>query len=173
MVQPFCQATLDAIYRHPDALKQQQQHRWPNPASALAALQQGLDQLQRGGSRGSDRSLVTLEQALCPRAVPPGPVAHLVRGLCGRVLQNMMVDLREEVARREAASASALAVAGSSGGGAVAATDSAAVLPPSNQRSPPSLPVASLMAACCGRWGSGRGVDLIACSVPLQVTIRL
>lgn len=32
---------------------------------------------------------------------PIGPVAHLVRGLCGRVLHNMMEDLRAEVTRRE------------------------------------------------------------------------
>lgn len=47
------------------------------------------------------QALVTLEQALAPRARPPGPVAHLVRGLCGRVLQNMMADLRKEVQRRQ------------------------------------------------------------------------
>lgn len=28
-------------------------------------------------------------------------MAHLVRGLCGRVLHNMMEDLRTEVARRK------------------------------------------------------------------------
>jgi hypothetical protein len=46
-------------------------------------------------------TLVTLEQALAPKARPPAGLAHLVRGLCGRVLTNMMEDLRREVARRQ------------------------------------------------------------------------
>jgi len=46
-------------------------------------------------------TLVTLEQAVAPRVTPPGPVAHLVRGLCARVVQNLMADLRQEVHRRQ------------------------------------------------------------------------
>lgn len=53
------------------------------------------------GSKHGASTLVTLEQALAPKARPPGPVAHLVRGLCARVLQNMMEDLRKEVHRRQ------------------------------------------------------------------------
>eukprot|EP00775_Hariotina_reticulata_P013383 gene13383-13510_t len=99
-VQPFTQQTLDTIYKH--SVQQQQQHlqhkhHWMSPAGALAAFQQRLH------IGGADKlsTLVTLEQALAPRVTPPGPVAHLVRGLCARVLQNMMADLRIEVQRRQ------------------------------------------------------------------------
>lgn len=54
--------------------------------------------------------VLRLEPLLCTCvALPAGPVAHLVRGLCGRVLNNMMGDLRAEVARRQQLEAAAQA----------------------------------------------------------------
>jgi hypothetical protein len=55
------------------------------------------------GHEAPSTTLVTLEQALAPRVTPPGPMQGLVRGLCGRVLQNMMADLKTELERRQAA----------------------------------------------------------------------
>jgi hypothetical protein len=46
-----------------------------------------------------DRGVYTC-MCVCFVVLLAGPVAHLVRGLCGRVLNNMMEDLRAEVARR-------------------------------------------------------------------------
>ena len=56
-----------------------------------------------GHHKAPSTTLVTLEQAIAPRVTPPGPMQGLVRGLCGRVLQNMMADLKTELTRRQAA----------------------------------------------------------------------
>lgn len=46
-------------------------------------------------------TLVTLEQALAPKATPPGPVNRVVRGLCAKVIHTMMEDLRVELHNRK------------------------------------------------------------------------
>jgi hypothetical protein len=124
---------------------------------------------------------------------------HLVRGLCARVLQNMMADLRKEVHRRSQLEAAQGA----------AAVEFAAVKHAKGKGSkkvPPSMPVASITASSMyssrsssGSWGddaldsaagsrSGSGSsssssgggggflslpDLLAAAVPLEITIRL
>lgn len=45
---------------------------------------------------------MTLEQAIAPRVTPPGPIKHMVRHMCARVLQTMVDDLRIELQRRQA-----------------------------------------------------------------------
>jgi hypothetical protein len=50
---------------------------------------------------GINRDELQLLVHVCFAVLLAGPVAHLVRGLCGRVLNNMMEDLRAEVARRQ------------------------------------------------------------------------
>ncbi|KAF8065845.1 OCT4 [Scenedesmus sp. PABB004] len=171
VVQPMTQDTLDRIYKAQPAAAaaaaqaQAQRHHWLSPAGALSALQQRLPH----GRQPEQASLVTLEQALAPRARPPGPVAHLVRGLCARVLQNMMADLRSEVHRR------------------------AALAGPALGRPPPALPVASIgggwlrggsgwAGAGAGGGGdedgervrrSGRGSHGALAVAPLSITIRL
>lgn len=116
---------------------------------------------------------------------------HLVRGLCARVLQNMMADLRLEVQRRrqlEAAEEDAAAVAAKHGKGK------------GGKKVAASLPVASITASSMhsmrsssirhGAWELGSATssrrtssssssgflslpDLLAAAVPLEVTIRL
>lgn len=54
-----------------------------------------------GGTSSSGTTLVTLEQALAPRLLPPRPLQPLVRALCGRTLQHMVEDLKGELERRE------------------------------------------------------------------------
>jgi hypothetical protein len=177
-VQPFTQQTLDSIFKkQPD---QQELHSKFSPASALAGMQQRMHH----NKQEHQQALVTLEQALAPRAKPPGPVAHLVRALCGRVLQNMMADLRKEVQRRHEL------------------TDAEAALSQarkSSKKQPvPSLPVGSISAAssswssrhCISRhssvdqqdvsYGQHHSVssvgfiqDLLSTAVPLEITVRL
>lgn len=48
------------------------------------------------------KSLVTLEQAVAPKALPPSAIQSLIRSLCARQVQSMMEDLRKEAdIRRE------------------------------------------------------------------------
>lgn len=46
------------------------------------------------------KSLVTLEQAVAPKALPPSAIQSVIRGLCARQVQSMMEDLRKEAGRR-------------------------------------------------------------------------
>jgi hypothetical protein len=125
---------------------------------------------------------------------------HVVRGLCARVLQNMMADLRKEVHRRqqllEAAEGDAAAEAAAAGRHGKGKAGRKAVA---------SLPVASITASSMrgsnsssssSAWGddlvgykgssssshdsSSKGAggflslpDLLAAAVPLEITIRL
>ena len=43
---------------------------------------------------------MTLEQAVAPRVMPPGPLMRMVRGMCARTVGNMMEDLQKEIERR-------------------------------------------------------------------------
>uniref|UniRef100_A0A383VA10 Coenzyme Q-binding protein COQ10 START domain-containing protein n=1 Tax=Tetradesmus obliquus TaxID=3088 RepID=A0A383VA10_TETOB len=186
-VQPFTQSTLDSIYR-PGQQQQQQQHGWLAPGSALSALQQRL----HNGSSQDCATLVTLEQALAPKARPPGPLMHLVRGLCARVLQNMMADLRLEVQRRrqleaaedEAAAAAAKSGKGKGGKTAVSSLPVASITASSMRSSSSSRDsawewssAASSMKTSSSSSSSTSGFlslpDLLAAAVPLEVTIRL
>jgi hypothetical protein len=94
-VHPFTQDSLDAVFKHPSP--QQQQQRSHGSSHALPFWHHHQQQ--------PSATLVTLEQALAPRATPPRPLQPLVRGLCGRVLHNMMADLRTELERQQAAAA--------------------------------------------------------------------
>eukprot|EP00798_Chlamydomonas_sp_ICE-L_P004639 gene4639-14835_t len=49
-----------------------------------------------------EESLVTLEQRVVPRNRPPPGIKHLIRRLCAKQIQDMMKDVRLEVARRKA-----------------------------------------------------------------------
>jgi hypothetical protein len=97
-VQPFTEAALARAYGGGG-----------EPAAAADALGSLMARLGLGGSGsaggggggGSKETLVTLEQALAPRLTPPRPVQPLVRALCGRTLQHMVDDLKEELGRRE------------------------------------------------------------------------
>jgi hypothetical protein len=173
-VQPFTQQTLDSIFkRQPN---HHELHSRFSPAAALASMQQRMHHKQQ------QQALVTLEQALAPRVKPPGPVAHLVRALCGRVLQNMMADLRKEVHRREGIADAEAAVS--------------QVSKHSKKQPAPSLPVASISAAsscipsrCCSSnsqqdadvelqhcslMSPGSFLqDLLSTAVPLEITVRL
>ena len=64
-----------------------------------------MERLGLGGNGVADETagttLVLLEQKLAPRLTPPRPVQPLVRALCGRTLQHMVHDLKEELGRRE------------------------------------------------------------------------
>ncbi|WIA37363.1 hypothetical protein OEZ86_014291 [Tetradesmus obliquus] len=184
-VQPFTQSTLDSIYR-PGQQQQQQQHGWLAPGSALSALQQRL----HNGSSQDCSTLVTLEQALAPKARPPGPLMHLVRGLCARVLQNMMADLRLEVQRRRQLEAAEDAAAAKSakgkGGKKVVSSLPVASITASSMR---SSSMRSSSSSMDGAWelnsaassrktnSSSSGFlslpDLLAAAVPLEITIRL
>lgn len=46
---------------------------------------------------------MTLEQAIAPRVMPPGPLMRVVRGMCARTISNMMADLQQEIQRRREA----------------------------------------------------------------------
>ncbi|KAF6254530.1 hypothetical protein COO60DRAFT_311664 [Scenedesmus sp. NREL 46B-D3] len=187
-VQPFTQNTLDSIYRPDQQQQHQQQHGWLNPGSALSALQQRLQH----GSGQDCSTLVTLEQALAPKARPPGPLMHVVRGLCARVLQNMMADLRKEVHRRrqlEAAEDDAAAEAAARhtkgrAGRKAAVTLPVASITASSMRSSSSSSNAwedwprESTASSSGSGSAGdAGVlslpDLLAAAVPLEITIKL
>lgn len=184
-VQPFTQHTLDSIYRPQQQPRQQPQtdKGWLSPAGALSALQQRV----HSSSKQPDvNALVTLEQALSPKARPPGPVAHLVRALCARVLQNMMADLRKEVHRRQA-----LVEGGCACGRKNCEHCSNRA---GKKRSTPSLPVASITSSGISsssrrnwhdwpgsRSSSGQSAgdfcsgvqQLLATAVPLDITIKL
>jgi hypothetical protein len=69
--------------------------------NVLGSLWERLSLLGSGGGGGAGQTLVTLEQALAPRLLPPRPLQPLVRALCGRTLQHMVEDLKIELERRE------------------------------------------------------------------------
>lgn len=110
-VKPFNQKNVDWVQRHGEASGIARESEtighssgWSGAARALASLQQHL-QLP-GGSSGTSgtsgtSSLVTLEQAILPRVVPPGPIRGVLRTLCARTLQGLMNDLRAEAQRRK------------------------------------------------------------------------
>ncbi|KIY98108.1 hypothetical protein MNEG_9855 [Monoraphidium neglectum] len=144
-VSPFCQDTLNRIYSPHDTQRHRGVHLgWLNPARALGAMQH-----RESDAAARECSLVTLEQALAPRLMPPGPLMRMVRGLCARTVSNMMADLQKEIERRregESASGSK-GVSGSNHLHGKAATH-----------------------AACMSLSAG---DLFANSAPLHITIEL
>ncbi|KAI8467121.1 MAG: hypothetical protein J3K34DRAFT_524027 [Monoraphidium minutum] len=147
-VSPFCQETLNRMY----APEEQQPRRgWLHPARALGAMQHRMSE---GGGRAARReaSLVTLEQVLAPRILPPGPLMRMVRGLCARTVINMMTDLKAEIARREEAAA----------GGAPAAVGAGKGGKRDGGKAPKHAASMSLGA-----------LDLFCSAAPLQITIDL
>lgn len=149
-VLPFSQETLDRVYR-PEEAARHHHLGWLNPARALGAVQHRLSDAV-GGRATRECSLVTLEQAVAPRVMPPGPLMRMVRGLCARTVGSMMEDLRHEVERRrEEGIMGGRKVAGAAahGGGKCCAHKAA--------------------AACL----SMSGLDLFASAAPLQITIHL
>lgn len=112
------------------------------------------------GGHAGESSLVTLEQAVAPRVMPPGPLMRMVRGMCARTVSNMMADLQAEIERRRAAG-------GAAGGGKAAgqhhAGGHAAAAPPRGGGG------AAGHAACL----SAAALDLFAAAAPLNITIEL
>eukprot|EP00879_Flechtneria_rotunda_P013036 GHRR01013615.1.p1 GENE.GHRR01013615.1~~GHRR01013615.1.p1 ORF type:complete len:195 (+),score=83.58 GHRR01013615.1:510-1094(+) len=185
-VQPFTQQTLLEIDHQTAHQQQAADGSAGSSVGPLAALQRSIQEHHHSRRRQKSKAaLVTLEHAIAPRAKPPGPVSHLVRGLCARVLQNMMEDLRQEVARREQAA------------GAIAATPTAVSSKMLTKRAA-SLPVASITSGngwsglhSSSSWGSMRGsgsntntdnndgsswpgsLSLLSSAVPLNITIKL
>jgi hypothetical protein len=70
-----------------------------NPAPSFAPHPPGLSDIVSGHAP-REASLVTLEQAVSPRVMPPGPLMRMVRGMCARTVSNMMADLQSEIERR-------------------------------------------------------------------------
>jgi hypothetical protein len=161
-------------------------------ASACAAGPAGL---HHGNSQDCS-TLVTLEQALSPKARPPGPLMYVVRGLCARVLQNMMADLRKEVHRRQqladaaerdaAADAATAGYAKGKAGSKAVASLPVASITASGMRSSSSssawfedvvaLQGSSKRSSSSSSAGAGGFLslpDLLAAAVPLEITIRL
>jgi len=104
-VQPFTQRSLDDVASGQHLSGQQQRHKlppWMNPAAGIMGALHKLNPGQHA------TSLVTLEQRVLPSMPAPGPIKHLIRGLCAAQVKNMMEDLRKELDRREAARAKAL-----------------------------------------------------------------
>lgn len=103
-VRPFNQHTLDTVFNSPAADDaspsgpSSSSRQWFNPIAAIASTQHGHS--RRCPSEASS-SLVTLDQAILPRATPPAAMTKIVRGLCGHQLRVLMEDLRTEVQRRQ------------------------------------------------------------------------
>lgn len=122
-VQPFTQQSVDAMRRAPGASGIAAAHSaalggrlgsaaagggWLSPAAALGSLQRQLGRSKRGErSEAAATTLVSLEQALLPKAHIPSGIQGVVRGLCAKTLHGLMDDVRKEAARRRKAAAAA------------------------------------------------------------------
>ncbi|GBF88402.1 hypothetical protein Rsub_01114 [Raphidocelis subcapitata] len=171
-VLPFSQETLDRIYRPEE---QQQQGRrglgWLNPVGALGALQHRVSDAV-GGRPGRGCALVTLEQAIAPRVMPPGPLMRMVRGMCARTVINMMDDLQAEIHRRRAEDDSPDGSTRGSGGSGKDEPKAAGT------RGSTACEAAAAAGHGAGQQHqlaclSARGLDLFAGAAPLQITIEL
>jgi len=94
----------------------------PSPgAGAGVAGGLALPALPWAWPREDAEALVTLEQALQPKVVPPAVAHGLIRSLCSQALRGLLRDLGAEVARRRAlrdgGGDGGAAVGGESGGG--------------------------------------------------------
>lgn len=106
-----------------------------------------------------EASLVTLEQAIAPRVMPPGPLMRMVRGMCARTVSHMMADLQSEIRRRRVASKGPAGDGSQAGGSSGGSSGGGKAV---QQRVAPP-------AACM----SASALDLFACAAPLQLTIEL
>mmetsp|Transcript_37941 Transcript_37941/g.84526 ORF Transcript_37941/g.84526 Transcript_37941/m.84526 type:complete len:292 (+) Transcript_37941:39-914(+) len=109
VVQPFTEQNVQGLKkgRQSNDSSQQAPHHvpWLNPGSVLSGLQA---MHSRFHSKEASSSLVTLEQAILPKAPAPPGVKHLIRALCAKQIRDMMEDLRKEADKRTAAAAPGL-----------------------------------------------------------------
>lgn len=95
-LRPFCQESLDSLSGQTSLTKNGHVEHRSTPFDVLSKIFR-VDH----HPPVAQSTLVTLEQAILPRAVPPGAMQHLVRKLCANTIQGMMEDLRREVDRRK------------------------------------------------------------------------
>jgi len=94
-IKPFNQQALDESFGFNS---RKGQHWTAGPVHAL----QGFHRRVRGGSVKEAASLLTLEQSVCPNAVPPKALEGILKGIAARQVRNLVEDVRREVDKRNA-----------------------------------------------------------------------
>lgn len=94
-IRPFNQEALDESFGFNH---RQGQHWSAGPMHAF----QGFQKRMRGGRVAETASLLTLEQSVCPNAIPPKALEKILKGIAARQVRNLIEDVRREVDRRNA-----------------------------------------------------------------------
>lgn len=174
-VLPFNQETLNHIYS-PEQVKQQRSGwGWLHPAKAIGALQHRLCDAV-GSHSAQESSLVTLEQMIGPRVMPPGPLMRMVRGMCARTVINMMEDLHKEIDKRR--TADGVSKGPKEGGRGAAGSSSSGGNSSQHAKSQTPAGVTGHQGgvqppyhhAACMTTGA---LDLFSCASPMHITVFL